>query len=181
VKSASLRPLQIEIGGPCDHVPNRHAAGPRQHERHHLGHFAGLHQTSQLPDFLQLLPAASPRASALIAGPGEIEPMRMPQLNTWSRTVRTTQLTAIWTTHKPAPVPVGKWAAIRGYVARDGEVSRPMSAASKVFERLAQARLVVFPSRGREPAKSQGPRLATGTSVPNRLFGNSTNCQSGSM
>jgi hypothetical protein len=48
-------PLEIEIGGQHDHVANRHAAWPRQHEHHHVRHFAGLQQTSRLPGFLQLL------------------------------------------------------------------------------------------------------------------------------
>ena len=47
--------LEIEIGGQHDHVPNRHAARPRQHERYHVGHFAGLQQTSRLPGFFQFL------------------------------------------------------------------------------------------------------------------------------
>src|SRR3954451_17771973 len=47
--------LEIEIGGQHDHVANRHAAWPRQHERHHVRHFAGLQQTSRLSGFLQLL------------------------------------------------------------------------------------------------------------------------------
>ena len=48
-------PLEIEISGQHDHVANRHTAWPRQHEHHHVRHFAGLQQTSRLPGFLQLL------------------------------------------------------------------------------------------------------------------------------
>ena len=47
--------LKIEIGGQHDHVANCHAAWPRQHEHHHVRHFAGLQQTSGLLGFLQLL------------------------------------------------------------------------------------------------------------------------------
>jgi hypothetical protein len=48
-------PLKIEIGWQHDHVANRHAARPRQHEHHHVRHFASLQQTSRLLGFLQLL------------------------------------------------------------------------------------------------------------------------------
>src|SRR5260370_40101731 len=49
------RPLQIEISRQHHHVANCHAAWPRQHEHHHISHFAGLQQTPRLPGFLQLL------------------------------------------------------------------------------------------------------------------------------
>ena len=48
-------PLKIEISGQHDYVANCHAAWPRQHEHHHVRHFAGLQQTSRLLGFLQLL------------------------------------------------------------------------------------------------------------------------------
>ena len=48
-------PLEVEISGQHDHVANRHAAGPCQHERHHVRYFAGLQQASRLFGFLQLL------------------------------------------------------------------------------------------------------------------------------
>jgi hypothetical protein len=48
-------PLEIEISGQHDHVANRHATRTRQHEHHHVRHFAGLQQTSRLPGFLQFL------------------------------------------------------------------------------------------------------------------------------
>jgi drug/metabolite transporter (DMT)-like permease len=45
----------IAVVGQDDHVANRHASWPRQHEHHHVRHFTGLQQTSRLLGFLQLL------------------------------------------------------------------------------------------------------------------------------
>ncbi len=53
----------------------------------------GLQQAARRLGFLRASPPASRRA-ALITGPGEIEPTRMPCLNTWRRTVCTKQLIA---------------------------------------------------------------------------------------
>ena len=54
-KSLAAVPLKIEISGQHDDVANCHSAWPRQHEHHHVRHFAGLQQTSRLLGFLQLL------------------------------------------------------------------------------------------------------------------------------
>src|SRR6202161_3053685 len=45
--------LKIEIRWQHNHVANRHAARPCQHERYHVGHFARLEQTSRLLSLLQ--------------------------------------------------------------------------------------------------------------------------------
>jgi hypothetical protein len=45
-------PQEIEIGRQHDHVANCCAAGPHQHEHHHVRHVADLQQTSRPPGFL---------------------------------------------------------------------------------------------------------------------------------
>src|SRR6266478_6700190 len=102
--------LEIEIGGQHDHVANCHAAWPRQHERHHVGHFAGVQQTSRLPGFFSFSGGQS-ASSVLMTGPGETEPTRMPCLNTWRRTVWTNQLIAHLDDAYTGSHGVGKWAA----------------------------------------------------------------------
>src|ERR1700722_18834485 len=47
--------LEVEIGGQHAHLSNGHAARPRQHERHDIGHFTSLEQAPGLPGLLQLL------------------------------------------------------------------------------------------------------------------------------
>jgi hypothetical protein len=50
-----VKNLKIKISGQHDDVADCHAVWPRQHEHHHVRHFAGLQQTSRLFGLLQLL------------------------------------------------------------------------------------------------------------------------------
>ena len=92
-KSLAAVPLKIEISGQHDDVANCHSAWPRQHEHHQ---FATSLASNRLPDSLasSSFSGAQSASSALMTGPGEIAPTRIPCLKTWRRTVWTKQLIA---------------------------------------------------------------------------------------
>jgi hypothetical protein len=69
---------------------------PRGRVSMNITTFATSPASSKLPDSLASFSfsAGQSARSALMTGPGEIEPMRMPCLKTWRRTVCTKQLIA---------------------------------------------------------------------------------------
>ena len=79
---------------------------PRGRVNMNVTTFATSLASSRLPDSLASFSFSGGQSasSALMTGPGEIEPTRMPCLNTWRRTVWTKQLTAHLDDHRPAPM-----------------------------------------------------------------------------